>query len=174
MSRGGTFGKQVFLDGAPVDPQLPLNCSKRHPLASGSLNRLPSLHLPSISPSVGTSACAAEAAAAGTAAAALLAMATGSLSSSALESSAARVAIQRWPKPSAPEGGTGTLAEPPWLFRSNTGLGGASWEATMRPSWSTVSRPSSPTRTSTTQDLNHPGPQPPRTSTTQDLNHSPA
>ena len=36
-----------------------------------------------------------------------------------------------------------------WPFRRNTGLEGASWAARMRPSCRTVSRPSSPSRTST-------------------------
>ena len=71
-------------------------------------------------------------------------------SPSALESSGSRAAVQRSPKPWAPEVGTGTLAEAPWPFRRNTGLGGASWDAMMRPSWRTDSRPSSHSRTSTT------------------------
>ena len=45
MPRRRTLGVQVFLDGGPVDSQFPLNCPKRHPLAPGLLNRLPSLPL---------------------------------------------------------------------------------------------------------------------------------
>ncbi len=45
MPRRRTLGVQVFLDGGPVDSQLPLGRSKRHPLAPGFLNRLPSLPL---------------------------------------------------------------------------------------------------------------------------------
>ena len=64
----------------------------------------------------------------------------GSFSSSDRECSGSRVSIQRSPKPSTPEGGTGTVAERPWPFRRNTGLGGASWAATTHPSFRTDSR----------------------------------
>ena len=40
-----TVGIHVFLDGGPVDSQLPLDRPQRHPLAPGFLNRLPSLLL---------------------------------------------------------------------------------------------------------------------------------
>ena len=66
------------------------------------------------------------------AAAALPVMSPGSLSSSAPESSGLRAAVQRSPRPWAPEGGTGTGAERPWPFGRNTGLGGASWAGRMR------------------------------------------
>ena len=42
-------------------------------------------------------------------------------SPSALESSGSRAAVQRSPRPWAPEVGTGTLAEAPWPFRRNIG-----------------------------------------------------
>ena len=45
MPRRRTFGVQIFLDGGPVDSQLPLNCSTRHPLAPGFLNRFSPLPL---------------------------------------------------------------------------------------------------------------------------------
>ena len=83
-------------------------------------------------------------------AAGLLAVATssiimlGSLPSSDRECGGSRVSIQRSPKPWSPEVGIGTGAERPWPLRSNTGLGGASWAARMRPSCRTDSRPSSP------------------------------
>ena len=70
-------------------------------------------------------------------------------SSVALESSGSRVAVQCWPRPLAPDGRTGAVGERPWRLRRNTGLGGASWAAIMCPSCCTVSRSSSPSRTST-------------------------
>ena len=42
---GGPSASQVYPDGGPVDSQLPLDRSKRYPLAPGFLNRLPSLPL---------------------------------------------------------------------------------------------------------------------------------
>ena len=80
-------------------------------------------------------------------AAGLLAVATssviilGSLPSSDRECGGSRVSIQRSPKPWSPEVGIGTGAERPWSLRMNTGLGGASWAARMRPSCRTDSRP---------------------------------
>ena len=45
LSRWRAFGIHVFLYGGSVDSQFPLDCPKRHPLAPGFLNRLPSLLL---------------------------------------------------------------------------------------------------------------------------------
>ena len=45
MPRRRTFGIHIFLYGGSVDSQFPLDCPKRHPLAPGFLNRLPSLLL---------------------------------------------------------------------------------------------------------------------------------
>ena len=45
MPRRRTLGVQVIPQGGPVNSQLPLDRSQRHPLAPGFLNRLPSLPL---------------------------------------------------------------------------------------------------------------------------------
>ena len=105
---------------------------------------------PSIAPSEGTSVCAQRWLWA-CRVATLSVIIPPPFSPSALESSGSRAAVQRSPRPWAPEVGTRTLAEAPWPFRRNTGLGGASWDAMMRPSWRTDRRPSSLSRTSTSR-----------------------
>ena len=140
--RWRTLGVQVSLDRGSVDSQRPLDRSQRHPLASGFLNRLPSLLLEerrlagnggSRGPGSGR------------------AVGVGSLILLVLYPWGQwfETRYPAFAKPLAPEGGTGGVAERWWPVRRNAGLGGASWAATMRPSCRTASRPSSPSRTPT-------------------------
>ena len=137
MSRWRTLGIQVFPDGAPVDSQSPLDCSKRYPLAPGFLNRLPSLPLEEIG-------LRAEVAAGWSALATPSVIIPWPFSSSDFDSSGSRIADQCSPRPLATDGRTGAVGERPWPLRRNTGLGGASWVVIMRPSCRTDSRPYSP------------------------------
>ena len=118
LPRWKTLGIHVFLDGAPVDSQFRFNRSKRHPLAPGFPDRLPSLLLEERRLTRG--GCCSLA---GSGHVSMIIL--GSLSSSGRECNGSRVAVQRSPKPSTPEVGTVTLAERRWPLRRNTGLGAA-------------------------------------------------
>ena len=99
-----------------MDSQLPLNCSKRHPLAPGFLDRLPSLPLKERQLARRGGFGLAGGGHAVSVVSLILLVST-------LESNGSRTAIQRSAKPLVPEGGTGTGAERPWPLRRNTGLG---------------------------------------------------
>ena len=117
LPRWKTLGIHVFLDGAPVDSQFRFNRSKRHPLAPGFPDRLPSLLLEERRLTRG-GCCSLT----GSGHVSMIIL--GSLSSSGRECNGSRVAVQRSPKPSTPEVGTVTLAERRWPLRRNTGTGG--------------------------------------------------